>query len=144
MKNNENLRVIVYVSELTSDVAIIDKTLKDIITSANRFNEEHKIYGALFYHNQRFLQLIEGEHDKLSLLMDKLYADTRHTNLKVVVDAPIGVRTYEDWTLDLFNLNENQKIDFDHIITIKKMFDAQCKMDGWLFVQTIKDYINLT
>lgn len=139
----ENLRVIVYVSELTSDVKVIDQTLKTIINGANKFNEEHKIYGALFYHNQRFLQLIEGEHDKLSLLMDKLYADTRHTNLKVVVDTSINVRTYEDWTLDLFNLDGNQNIDFDHIITIKKMFDSQCKMDGWLFVQTIKDYINL-
>jgi hypothetical protein len=57
-----------------------------MLSAARDFNAEHDITGCLLFHNRRFLQLLEGEKDKVHRLFSLIESDTRHKNIEITSD----------------------------------------------------------
>ena len=83
------MHLFVYTSELSNKNADIDQLLSDITKVAKRDNMQQKITGLLFYHQGRFLQLIEGPISALENLMAILERDTRHNNIEMLFNARV-------------------------------------------------------
>ena len=94
------MHLIVYVSAYTGEEGAIDEVLSDIINVSESYNADHQITGVLLYHNQRFVQFIEGPKAELETLMAKL-EKTHVNNIQRVVDDPIEERGFNDWSLSL-------------------------------------------
>ncbi|MET4107642.1 BLUF domain-containing protein [Hymenobacter sp. UYP22] len=62
-------------------------------------NERRELTGVLFYSEQHFMQLIEGEQDQVQALYQCLQRDARHTNLIKIADKPIRARGFAEWSM---------------------------------------------
>ena len=116
------MHLIVYTSEFSGNNDHIDDVIEKILEKAKKRNVEHGITGLLFYHQGRFLQIIEGSKDSLNDLMTKLESDPRHTNVERLVDEEIKVRSFDNWNMDSFNLSSQEPLDKDELINIGNVY----------------------
>lgn len=90
---------IIYVSDAVGDAADGLLPLIDIIGASDRNNRRDHVTGVLMRHDGQFFQAIEGARVDLDRLMGRLRADRRHTNLRVLGDAPIDQRLFAGWAM---------------------------------------------
>jgi len=132
------MHLIVYTSEFNLDNSKADITLSNISSKAKDNNPETGITGLLFYHNQRFLQIIEGEKQSLEDLMSIIAKDKRHRNIERLIDQPIKKRGFNKWNMDAFNLDSSETLNIDELKTITAAFKANIEMDTGMLVTIYK------
>lgn len=138
-RKSSNPNLIIYMSDYVGSKNQVNKELVKISSVAKVNNIQFNITGVLFYHNGKFLQAIEGTRTTLEHLMMVLEKDPRHKNITRLVDTEVNNQSFSDWNMDAFNLDDDMNMNAEQITEIKQLFDQQCQMDGWLFVQTLKD-----
>ena len=67
---------------------------------ANRANE---ITGGLVYLGDQFFQTIEGPDDRIKSLWDKIQADPRHTDVKILMTCGPATRSFAHARMKLVN-----------------------------------------
>ena len=138
------MHFIVYTSEYIGKEEDINLVLDDIVKKSKINNLEHGITGLLFYHNQRFIQVLEGERDALEGLMSILEKDNRHKNIQRILDQQIKKRGFMDWNMDSLNLTEGQDIDPDELIRIRDAYKKHLLVDSKLLVDFYKAMLALS
>ena len=118
----KDMHVILYTSEYTGKAEEINQTLKDIVSSSKRNNPKTLITGALFFHNGRFLQVIEGPKKSVDDLMSHITKDYRSKNLLELVNEPILERSFSLWNMDSFNLSEKEHLDIKELKLIRDVY----------------------
>ena len=135
------MHTIVYSSEVTSDQAI-EGMLENITSVAKKNNPKEEITGILFFHNQRFLQVIEGPKENLLTLLEKLKKDSRHHNLEILIDEPIPKRSFGKWNMDSFNLDAQENFNLEHLKEIRDLYKSNFTMNSDVLVMFFKKLIN--
>lgn len=136
------MHLIVYTSESTLANTDINKTLDAISKKARINNKSLNITGLLFYHNHRFVQILEGSKESLEKLLKIIDKDTRHKNIERIIDEKVNKRGFEEWNMDSFNILENEEID---PAELKKITDAMKKnllLDSLLLTTLYKSLLN--
>ncbi len=116
------MHLIVYTSELTAPSENINILLKCIVEHAAVKNAQSDITGLLFYHNSRFLQFIEGHQAALDTLMQTMSKDPRHKNIVRIIDETVPERSFSDWAMDSFNLNNNDVISLEELNAVRDVY----------------------
>lgn len=137
------IQTIVYISCYTGTAESVDQTLHNICTTSQSFNILHNITGVLFYHNQKFLQLIEGDKADLELLMMKISADKRHSDITIIVNKEVDTRGFEKWKMDTFNLDKNHTIDVDLVKKCTELFNVKTDIDPQRLIQGVKHVLHI-
>jgi hypothetical protein len=88
---------LVYAS--TAAQPVTSEFLEDILKTARLRNEVRDLTGLLVFDHQYFLQVIEGQRAMVSLLLGKLFADSRHRELTVLEFDEIAQRSFADWSM---------------------------------------------
>jgi hypothetical protein len=132
------MHLIIYTSKYVGRPEDINDVLADIVSRSKINNLEHGITGLLFYHNGRFIQVLEGERDSLEGLMSILEKDRRHQNIQRIVDQAIKKRAFEDWDMSSLNLSEDTFIDPDELIRIRDAYKKHLLVDTKLLVELYK------
>jgi len=91
------LHHIIYQSTATQPFA--DDDLRALLADARRFNAAQHITGVLLYHDGQFLQVLEGNEAALQSLYAAIKADSRHTHLVKLADAPLVQRNFGEWSM---------------------------------------------
>jgi hypothetical protein len=107
------MHMIVYTSELNKNAGDVDPIISGIIQTAKRENAKRYITGVLFFENNRFLQIIEGEESHLRQLMKNIENDNRHKNIQILMDTDIEKRGFQSWNMDSFRLKAGKSFDAD-------------------------------
>jgi hypothetical protein len=99
---SEPLRAFAYLS--TPVVPFSDRDLNELLQSARRFNAAHGVTGKLVVLEAdegvtRFAQWVEGPADALSLCVERIDADPRHTDFRVVRRGPVMARRFPGWDM---------------------------------------------
>lgn len=76
-----------------TDEAIIEK----ILSVSREFNAKNKITGCLLYHNNQFLQVLEGEEHNVKTLFAKIMKDKRHTDIMLMEEGEKKERHFSGW-----------------------------------------------
>jgi hypothetical protein len=97
-------RQVVYISHAT--VTWSKNELNELVEVSRRNNKKYGITGALLYLENAFIQVIEGEDVAISQLLDKLYADARHRNVRIVSDNIAQVRYFQHWSMGIVKAAE--------------------------------------
>ncbi len=79
--------------------------LEDIHCSARELNALDRITGLLVFNGTHFLQIIEGAHNAIADLLERLRRDPRHTGLEVRDERRIAKRSFPDWSMELVRVN---------------------------------------
>lgn len=91
-----------YASRATA--AVTDAALDGILRQSRRNNLSRGITGMLCHANGIFVQVIEGGRADVSGLMSRIFADTRHKDVQVLLFEEIGQRRFGSWTMGQANL----------------------------------------
>jgi len=73
--------------------------MSDILAEARPNNARDGITGCLTAIDGRFVQVIEGESDKLDDLINRLLRDERHTELRVLERRTVAERDFPQWDM---------------------------------------------
>jgi len=95
---------LVYVSTLTISSRLNTSIFDEVEGHARNYNEQHGITGTLCYGNGHFLQCIEGEKRHVFVLKERIFADSRHKNIEVLLLEVINHRGFTDWRMRLLFL----------------------------------------
>src|SRR5436309_800677 len=97
MHGMDAYRQIVYSSKATHPMST--EELTDILAVAQPRNLVADITGILLYRNGDFLQVLEGPVDALSFLLEKLNRDSRHSEVRVLLDGQVSARAFGAWSM---------------------------------------------
>lgn len=116
------MHVIAYTSEIDS-TENEGQVIADIVRVSKENNANTDITGVLFFHEGRFLQIIEGEEDQLHALMDTISADPRHKDVRILIDSEEPVRSFASWQMDEIHLGKGKHFDAEYLEKITKSFE---------------------
>lgn len=91
------MRQIIYESVAADPSA--EDIAPDILRFARPENSLNGVTGLLLAANGRFLQVLEGPEESVSLTMDRIREDPRHRDIAVLADQPIEARAFADWAM---------------------------------------------
>jgi hypothetical protein len=97
---------LVYHSSSNSDIS--EKDIKDILDVSRRFNEDNEITGCLLFHNNSFVQILEGEENVVRQLYSRIEKDKRHFEVELLSSGIKGERFFDDWTMAYHRFTEEE------------------------------------
>jgi hypothetical protein len=104
------------------------RELKIIFETADIFNQTWNVSGTLFYNQDLFFQVLEGEKNTIkALFKDHISKDKRHTHVHCFFESPIEKRTFPNWNMAFYGNNNNEIINLyqlnnDEIRSIENFF----------------------
>lgn len=92
------LEQLVYVSRSVVPLTSLME-VSDILEQSTRNNPGNNITGALGFTETHFIQILEGSHSSLDVLLLKLLIDERHTYMEILDREPILRRSFAAWAM---------------------------------------------
>ena len=89
------LYFLIYVSQATPPMT--EATLDALREQSRTLNRSTGLTGCLLYQDGLFMQMLEGQREAVSALMDKVKTDPRHRDLRIVIEGPARRRVFLDW-----------------------------------------------
>jgi hypothetical protein len=100
---------IIYCSQSTYDVS--PEELVALLERSRRNNDRDGLSGMLLYSSQSFLQVLEGDEAPLQSTYDRILADDRHTNLRMLMNADVVSPMFPDWTMGFEHVDDEELAD---------------------------------
>jgi len=97
------LHFLIYVSRATRPLAA--EELDALRKQATQANRGAGISGCLVYQDGEFMQMLEGPRETVFALFEQVRADARHTDVRLVVEAPAASRVFYDWGMAVRDLS---------------------------------------
>ncbi len=91
------LHELIYVSNAAS--TFLDADIPGLLDQARTKNARLRITGVLVHHQDKFMQLLEGEREQVFALFATICRDSRHGNIINVWDHRIDERNFSDWSM---------------------------------------------
>ena len=95
---------LVYTSRAVSPMSRDDLT--GLLQQARAHNTAARLSGILLYRNQTFVQLLEGQRNRVEPLYDAIRRDPRHHEVTTVSTHEQLDRQFPDWSMAFDNLDE--------------------------------------
>ncbi len=96
------MRCFAYISEaIVESKSMIPSNLSLIVKASRIKNRKLGVTGFISYREGYYLQIIEGNHDGVELLYQKIKADTRHKNIQVILDTKTSNFFFTHWDMRL-------------------------------------------
>lgn len=97
------LHALIYVSRACQPMTSDDLTkLREKAATTNR---TAGISGCLLYRDGYFMQLLEGQRERVMSLYERIRVDTLHTDCRLVLESPVAMRAFRDWGMAMPNLS---------------------------------------
>ncbi|QDU97395.1 Blue light- and temperature-regulated antirepressor YcgF [Lignipirellula cremea] len=97
---------LVYLSLASHDFPASE--LKDLLAIARKNNVDLGITGMLIYRDRVFMQVLEGDELAVEKLYQKIKADPRHENCKVLLATRVPQRSFDLWSMGFYHAGENR------------------------------------
>ena len=99
------MHALVYRSIADNSFAV--PNIYSMLSRAREYNTEHGITGCLLYHNSKFLQLLEGEEEKIESLFQKISKDSRHHQVEIIEQGILDSRLFNEWSMAFHDYGQN-------------------------------------
>ena len=84
---------------LTGNTPTPDQQLSEILSASRRNNQRDGITGYLVSDGPWFIQILEGEEDKVSAALGRIRSDRRHSDISVISTRQIRTRSFPQWSM---------------------------------------------
>ena len=109
-----SLSVIVYRSKAL--VPVTDLDLYYLLMHARENNQAADLSGMLLYDRGHFFQWLEGPDQLLGHVWNKIRADNRHSEIRVLADQTIPTRLFEGWTMQFAHRDRQHDMVMDGFV----------------------------
>lgn len=106
-----------------SKVDVTSEVLSNILIKSRANNSKKHITGCLLYHNNVFLQLLEGEKEDVQNLYKIIEQDERHSNVTLLLQEDVKERRFPKWSMafkEYHSIKSSDKHFIKEIILISK------------------------
>lgn len=114
---------LVYISK--ESIASKPDELLKILTAARASNAMQNITGILLYDAGRYIQILEGNKVAITGLYSNISQDDRHSNVKLLYLEEAPARLFPNWTMNMFNLNEDKQKDLTEVKKILRQVERK-------------------
>jgi len=91
------MNYIVYTSN--SKDKLREKDLEQLLFQCQRNNSRNGITGLLLYIDGKFVQVLEGDKEKLEEVFKKIQLDHRHEKVNKLIEGESKKRNYSNWAM---------------------------------------------
>lgn len=91
----------------------------EILKTSRTNNQIFGISGCLVFHNNIFVQIIEGDSKNIQNLYQNIEKDERHHHVNLLWEGFIPKRNFNDWSMAYHDLGEGLVKD-DEILTFER------------------------
>lgn len=123
-----------------SNPGLNSNDLDNILEKAIAVNSQKNITGCLIYHNNRFVQILEGEKKDVLQVYKKIKTDTRHQTVTLLWENPIDKRYFPEWNMAYHKPNSQNIIQFvNNLMLLSKLSDRSTSslLSFWAAVRKI-------
>jgi len=92
----------VYLSRASDDFDEAD--IEEIVETSRRNNNRDGVTGMLLYKDGRFLQILEGDEQRVREIAERIEGDSRHDEITVIFSGRMP-QLFSDWSMGYANLN---------------------------------------
>jgi len=103
------MRQIIYIS--SSADTMTPETLTTLAAQSRTNNLREQITGILLYGDHLFFQVLEGPDDEIAAMAKKIWSDTRHSGIREFKNASVDARSFPDWSMGCYRVDELSKQD---------------------------------
>lgn len=107
-----SLTRLVYASHSLLDDAGRRPELDRILAGARRFNQENGITGFLLATQTAFAQVLEGDDADVRKTYERIMADPRHRDLRILSESPVPERMFAGWAMGVAEHDETTHFIF--------------------------------
>ena len=111
---------IVYVSTAND---LSEDDLAELLAEATAHNARDNVTGFLLYNGNNFLQLIEGEADRIGQLMARIEVDERHSGVVRLIDEEAADRCAPGWAMQQIAMNASPDLRLEGLLTVLPKLD---------------------
>ncbi|MDD7945647.1 BLUF domain-containing protein [Microbacterium sp. NE2HP2] len=94
---SEGLLSILYTSNARAPFG--DDDLAALLAQSRASNAARDLTGMLLYRGGRFVQVLEGPEPAVRDLLTTIRQDSRHSDMRVLIEQPIAHREFREWTM---------------------------------------------
>jgi len=98
------LRRIIYTSQASEPFS--KRGLLDMLHESRAFNSIDNISGVLMHRKGTFIQVIEGAQDNVDDLYTRILRDSRHKEVKIILDSTVDSRLFSNWAMGCADFDE--------------------------------------
>jgi hypothetical protein len=95
---------VIYASAASEQFKLTDLPL--ILTKAREHNQKAGISGLLLFHENTFVQVLEGPKPSIEGLLKTILADPRHRNVKLLFQKELEKKEFEDWSMGFVDVKQ--------------------------------------
>jgi hypothetical protein len=103
LADSDDIFSLTYLSEGTVPFSKTD--LRELLIKARENNSKLGITGMLLFKGGNFLQVLEGEKEKVLALYDRVAQDRRHARITILFQGVSKKRDFADWSMGFHDLN---------------------------------------
>lgn len=115
-----------------------EEVVQQIINKSVVNNPKLGITGTMVFHDHHFLQVLEGPEESVDRLFAVISADARHEDIVVLFDEGIASRSFADWAMKAFQVNEGS-FDGPAIDFIREIYAKTFKFDAVTFLELLQN-----
>ncbi len=94
---------VIYTSQAAKHFS--QRDLLDLLHDCRAYNSLDSIYGFLYYKDNIFFQVLEGETKSVEGLLDRIEKDPRHFNLKIYFKKSVENYLFSNWSMGCIEFN---------------------------------------
>jgi hypothetical protein len=88
-----------------------EREVASIVKASQLNNHQLGVTGILLYNSGNFMQLLEGDEEKVEALYEKIKKDRRHTGVSLLIKETITKKNFDNWQMGYRNLNTLKTLD---------------------------------
>lgn len=116
------------------------KDLEDILEEAIATNLARNISGCLIYHNNSFVQILEGRKKDVLHVYEKIKADKRHHTVTLLWENHVDNRFFSEWNMAYYQPDDkNVKQFVNDLLLLSELSDrpSSSLLTFWTTVRKI-------
>lgn len=138
------MHVISYVSQCRIPVIDRQNEIVNIVKSSTSKNKKWSVTGVLFLENDHFFQTIEGRQSDVEHVYKTIKRDNRHSDIVELVNQPIDARTFDNWSLEAFYIDNPDIINPNTLKHLRELYIHNFGLDAVGLVEFVKKMIDET
>lgn len=119
---------VIYSSQANAEMSVAD--LERILVDARAGNEARGITGALVYVEGVFVQILEGERDRVQDLVRSIARDSRHSAVTVFHEAQVERPLFASWRMAFVSATPDQLAQWSGLAGTATLEQIRASLQG--------------
>lgn len=123
-----NEHALAYVSTATRPMS--QAALEDLLEDARSHNSRYAVSGVLLYNDGAFFQYLEGAHDNLMKIYDRIKRSRQHYGLIELLNEPAERRYFDGWHMGFAEPQSSLLLRLSNAVWLSKLSDGTVTADN--------------